>query len=100
MASPFKQIFTDVLLTALYAATEWLGRLGNFDDFVDANTINLSEIGADPNVVKDNSTWPLTPTKRTDNGIAIPLYKEDTYYASISFGPVALHRFYPYRVDE
>ena len=37
MASPFKQIFTDVLMTALFAATEWLSRLGNFDEFVEAN---------------------------------------------------------------
>lgn len=78
MASPFKQIFTDVLMTALFAATEWLSRLGNFDEFVEANTINLSEIGADPEVIKDNATWPLTPAKRTDNGIAIPLATFDT----------------------
>ncbi|MBQ7530844.1 MAG: hypothetical protein IJT12_03990 [Paludibacteraceae bacterium] len=78
MPSPFHLIFTDILKTKLYPKTEWLSRLGNFDAFVKANTINLSEIGADPNVVKDNSTWPLTPVQRTDTGIAIPLATFDT----------------------
>lgn len=78
MPSPFHQIFTDILKTKLYPKTDWLSRLGNFDAFQKANTINLSEIGADPNVIKDNSTWPLTPAQRTDNGIAIPLATFDT----------------------
>ena len=78
MPSPFKQIFTDVLKKNLYADGSWLGRLGNYDEFVDANTINMTQIGADPGVVKDNATWPLTPTQRTDTGIAIPLATFDT----------------------
>ena len=78
MPSPFHQIFTDVLKTKLYPKSDWLHRLGNFDAFVKANTINLSEIGADSSVVKDNSTWPLTPVQRTDTGIAIPLATFDT----------------------
>lgn len=78
MASPFQQIFTDILLRRLYPEGTWLNRFGNFDAFVHANTINLSEIGADPDVIKDNNTWPLTPEQRTDTGIAIPLATFDT----------------------
>jgi hypothetical protein len=78
MESPFQQIFTDVLLKKLYPEGSWLNRFGNFDAFVHANTINLSEIGAEPEVVKDNNTWPLTPAQRTDTGIAIPLATFDT----------------------
>lgn len=76
--SPFNQIFTDILMKNLYADSSWLGRLGNYDEFVKANTINMTQIGADPSVVKDNATWPLTPTKRTDTGITIPLATFDT----------------------
>lgn len=78
MPSPFNQIFTDVLKKNLYADGSWLSRLGNFDEFVKANTINMTQIGADPNVVKNNTTWPLTPTQRTDSGIAIPLATFDS----------------------
>lgn len=77
--TPFVTIFTDILLKHLYAdGSSWLSRLGNFDQFVDGNSINLSEIGADPEVVKDNNTWPLTPEQRTDTGIIIPLATFDT----------------------
>ena len=78
MASPFKQVFTDILMKKLYPDGSWLSRFGNYDEFVDNNVINMTEIGADPDVVKDNATWPLTPTQRTDTGIAIPLATFDT----------------------
>lgn len=78
MASPFKQVFTDIVKENLFPDGSWLSRFGNYDDFVDNNVINMTEIGADPNVVKNNTTWPLTPTQRTDTGIAISLATFDT----------------------
>lgn len=78
MASPFKQIFTDVLLKKFYPDGSFLKELTSFDHMVDNNTINLSECGADPEVVENNATWPLTPAQRTDSGIAIPLATFDT----------------------
>jgi hypothetical protein len=73
-----KQIFATIILSLFYPEGSWLNELTSMDHMVDANTINLSQIGADPEVVKNNTTWPLTPTQRTDSGIAIPLATFDT----------------------
>lgn len=73
-----KQIFATIILSLFYPDGEWLNELTSMDHMVEYNAINLSQIGADPNVVKDNTQWPLVPTQRTDSGIQIPLATFDT----------------------
>lgn len=74
----FKAIFTSIILSLFYPDGAWLNELTNLDHMVDNNTINLSQVGADPEVVQDNNVWPLTPSQRTDAGIVIPLATFDT----------------------
>lgn len=78
MAGVFKEIFTSIILALFYPNGAWLNELTSMDHMVDNNTINLAQVGADPEVVKDNNVWPLTPVQRTDTGIAIPLATFDT----------------------
>lgn len=78
MAGVFKEIFTAIILSLFYPNGAWLNELTSMDHMVDNNTINLSQVGADPDVVENNTVWPLTPTQRTDTGIAIPLATFDT----------------------
>ena len=78
MAGVFKEIFTSIILALFYPDGSWLNELTSMDEMVENNTINLSVVGADPQVVENNSTWPLTPSQRTDTGIAIPLATFDT----------------------
>ena len=78
MAGVFKEIFTSIILALFYPDGSWLNELTSMDEWVDNNTINLSIVGADPEVVENNSTWPLTPSQRTDQGVAIPLATFDT----------------------
>ena len=73
-----KEIFAAIILSLFYPDGSWLNELTSMDHMVDFNTINLSQVGADPEVVQNNSTWPLTPTQRTDAGIVIPLATFDT----------------------
>jgi hypothetical protein len=73
-----KQIFATIILSLFYTDGSWLNELTSMDHMVEYNTINLSQVGADPAVVKNNTTWPLTPVQRTDSGIAIPLATFDT----------------------
>ena len=73
-----KQIFASIILALFYPDGSWLNELTSMDHMVEYNKINLSQVGADPEVVKDNNTWPLTPTVRTDSGIEIPLATFDT----------------------
>ncbi len=78
MAGVFKEIFTNIILALFYPDASWLKELTDMDHMVDNNAINLSECGADPEVVENNNTWPLTPVQRTDTGIRIPLATFDT----------------------
>lgn len=78
MATVFKSIFTTIILSLFYPNSEWLHELTDLDHMVDNNTINLAEVGADPNVYVDNNVWPLEPKQRTDKGIVIPLSTFDT----------------------
>lgn len=78
MAGVFKEIFSDIILNLFYPDSSWLKELTSMDHMVDNNTINLAEVGADPEVVENNATWPLTPAQRTDAGIRIPLATFDT----------------------
>lgn len=78
MAGVFKEIFTSIILSFFYPDSSWLQELEDMDHMVENNTINLAECGADPEVVENNNTWPLTPTERTDKGIAIQLATFDT----------------------
>lgn len=73
-----KQIFAAIILGLFYPEGSWLNELTSMDHMVEYNIINLSQVGADPNVVKDNGTWPLAITQRTDSGIQIPLATFDT----------------------
>ena len=73
-----KQIFAAIILALFYPDASWLNELTSMDHMVEYNKINLSQVGADPEVVKDNATWPLTPTSRTDSGIELPLATFDT----------------------
>lgn len=73
-----KEIFAVIILALFYPSDSWLNELTSMDHMVEFNKINLSQVGADPEVVKDNATWPLTPTTRTDSGIEIPLATFDT----------------------
>jgi hypothetical protein len=74
----FKEIFTSIILGLFYPEGAWLNELTSMDHMVEFNTINLSQIGADPETVKNNQNWPLTPLQRTDSGISIPLATFDT----------------------
>lgn len=78
MATVFKSIFTTIILSLFYPSSDWLQELTDLDHMVDNNTINLAEVGADPEVYVDNNVWPLQPKQRTDKGIIIPLSTFDT----------------------
>lgn len=79
-----KVIFANIILALFYPENSWLNELTSMDHMVEYNKINLSQVGADPEVVKDNATWPLTPTTRTDSGVELPLATFDTKPTHVS----------------
>jgi hypothetical protein len=73
-----QQIFMMIILGLFYPEGQWLNELTSMDHMVQFNKINLAQVGADPNVLKNNTSWPLTPSERTDAGIEIALGTFDT----------------------
>jgi hypothetical protein len=57
---------------------EFLSRVPSANDFVNKDAIHLVDIGVDPEVLVNNSTYPIESAQRTDADIIIQLDKYDT----------------------
>jgi hypothetical protein len=68
-----KQIWIRQLMEKFYAESGHLMRSQDMTQFVDYNTINLGDAGADPEVLIDNSTYPIPVEEREDSPLEIPL---------------------------
>jgi hypothetical protein len=84
MSGVLKQMFSDIILANFYPDGSFLKELTPMDHMVEYNKINLAQVGADPEVLKDNSQYPIAPVKRTDNGIEIALATFDTTPTHVS----------------
>lgn len=84
MSGVLKEIFTEIILSKFYPDGSWLGELTSMDHMVDNNTINLAQVGANPEVIKDCTQFPITPTTRTDTGVEITLATFDTRPTHVS----------------
>ena len=62
----------------------WLDRVPSKNQWVGNDVIKLNEIGADPDVLINNSTYPITVAQRTDTSTAISLFKYDTTNTKIT----------------
>lgn len=57
---------------------EWLNTIANKDQYVGNNVIHLHQIGADPDVLINNTTYPITVAGRVDDETPLSLFKYDT----------------------
>lgn len=73
-----KQIWTDVLMEGFYPKDDFLMASVDMSDLVEYNTINLAEAGVDPNVLIDNTTYPVAAATRTDSPLSLTLKTLDT----------------------
>lgn len=73
-----KEIWLDEILEDFYADDMFLSEMKDMSAFVDNNTINLAEAGVDPDVLINNTTYPIATNQRTDTPIALPLDTYDT----------------------
>ncbi|MBK5719786.1 hypothetical protein JGH11_02745 [Dysgonomonas sp. Marseille-P4677] len=78
MPGVYKEFWTDIILEDFYPDGSFLKELQDFDALNDNNIIHLSEVGAEPNVLENNTTYPIASAERTDNGIDVPLSTFDT----------------------
>ncbi|MBB6131335.1 hypothetical protein [Mucilaginibacter lappiensis] len=77
-AGLFKEIWIGKLMEKFYPDDSWLVRSVDMTAFVENNTINLADAGVDPDVLVNNTTYPIPLAERTDNPIALPLDYFDT----------------------
>jgi len=73
-----KEIWLPDLLEDFYADDMFIKEMRDMSAFVENDTINLAEAGVNPNVLINNTTYPITISQRTDSPIAIPLDTFDT----------------------
>jgi len=62
----------------------WLDRVPSKNQWVGNDVIKLNEIGADPDVLINNNTYPIAVAQRTDTSTAISLFKYDTTNTKIT----------------
>jgi len=73
-----KEIWLPELLEGFYAEDMFLSEARNFDAFVENDKINLAEAGVNPDVLINNTTYPIAVSQRTDIAIALELDTYDT----------------------
>jgi hypothetical protein len=80
MAGLLQEVWLGDLLGRFWDRNDYLDDAKPWDAFVDADAINLAEIGASPNVVKNRSVYPVPVSQRTDTALRITLddYSSDS----------------------
>lgn len=77
-AGVFKELWLDLLMENFYPDSSFLSRCRDMSALVDYNTLHLAEIGVDPNVLIDNTSYPIATAQRTDTALELPLSTFDT----------------------
>lgn len=80
-AGVLKEIWTGEMIKAFRTAPEvlgWLQRIRSYNQYVENDVIHFTEIGGDPAVLVNNTTYPLNITALTDADKPISLDKFDT----------------------
>jgi len=73
-----KELWTDIIMEGFYPKGDFLSWSRDMSELVDFNTLNLAEAGVDPDVLIDNTTYPISAATRTDSAKTIVLRTLDT----------------------
>jgi len=73
-----KEVWLDTLKEDFYADDMFLSEMVDMSAFVDNDIINLAEAGVNPDVLINNTSYPIAVSQRTDAPIALPLDTYDT----------------------
>lgn len=79
-----RQMWETALIEPFRNLGDFLTNIPRKDQYVDNNVINLAEIGADPAVLINNTTYPIATSSRTDDNNALALFKYDTENTKIT----------------
>jgi len=86
MAGILREIWTGELLTAFRAEASFMAGIPNYSNRVQGNkSIHLVDVGVDPAVLINNSTFPIPKAGRADADISISLDKYDTENTTVTW---------------
>lgn len=78
------ELWTGELLDKFRFKGKWLSMIPRQDNYVNNNAIHLADIGADPDVLINNTSYPILTAQRTDTDIVVALKKFDTTNTEIT----------------
>lgn len=78
MATLNKQVWIKQILEGFYPDSSFLKYPKDLSSLVDNDAINLTEAGVDPNVLINNTTYPINTHSRVDKAIQIELDRFET----------------------
>ena len=84
MPGVHKEIWTGEVIRKFRKDTSFMNRIPDRSDLVENKVIHLTELGADPKVLINNSTYPIATVSDVDSDVAISLDKFDTENTSVS----------------
>jgi len=73
-----REIWLAELMEGFYADDMFLSECRDLSPFVDNDIINLAEAGVNPDVLINNTTYPIDIAERTDGAIALTIDRFDT----------------------
>lgn len=73
MADLAKEVWTNQLMQNFYPDSAFLSHAKDFSGLVDNDAINMAEAGVDPEVLINNTTYPIKTVERTDKPLRIEL---------------------------
>ena len=75
-----QEVWTGVVLKKLREALEnlgWFAAITNYDEYVDNDTIHFTELGGDPKVLVNNTTYPLNISNVTDKPVSLDNFETE-----------------------
>lgn len=78
-----KEIWLNELKEDFSGDDVWISELKDYSAFVDHDVINLAEAGVAPEVLVDNTTYPIPKADRADQALTLELRRFDTENTSL-----------------
>lgn len=78
MEGVYVELWTGELIKMFRQKASWLGRIRNKTAWVVANVIHLVDLGSDPDVLINNTTYPIPTVELVDGDVPIKLDRFDT----------------------
>lgn len=74
-----KEIWINQIIQGFYPDDSFLKKVTDYSQFVDNNRIHIASVGIDPNVLVNNTTYPIKITDRndTDNIIELDIFETE-----------------------